>query len=498
MRSLQEKSNNSFHICRVYADFRVLLNMKHTLLTLLGLSLFIGGCGLKENEHSQEFKKRQWKELRIEAPFGTVKIKEPKFPDREFNINDFGASPDDINKNTEAIKKAIEACSNAGGGHVVVPSGKWQTGKIHLKNDVDLHLEKGAELIFSDNPQDYLPAVRSSWEGMECFNYSPLIYAYECTNVALTGEGTITATMGIWEKWFGRPPAHLEALKQLYDMAAKDVPVEQRQMAVGDNHFRPQFIQFNRCKNVLIQDIKIRNSPFWVIHLLLSSDVVVRGVDVKAHGHNNDGVDPEMTQNLLIEDCTFDQGDDAVAIKSGRNRDAWRLNSPTQNVVIRNCTIIEGHQMVAIGSELSGGVRNVYVHDCVFPDKDKITLGNLMFIKTNPRRGGFVQNIFMENIKAGKLKGGVLSIETDVLYQWKDLVPTYEVRYTKIEDIYIKNIEVDQADVAININGDPSLPVEGIFLNDIVVKKVTGTARNYKNVTGIEEKDLVLGRTDPK
>lgn len=472
--------------------------MIRNVFSLLVLSLYIMGCSLKSTDRSRQSEKLQWKDLNMEAPFGTFKIKEPVFPDRVFNISNFGASPNAMEKNTEAIKKAIEACSKAGGGHVVVPAGKWQTGKIHLKSGVDLHLEKGAELIFSDNPQDYLPAVQSSWEGMECFNYSPLIYAFDCSNVALTGEGTITAKMGTWEKWFGRPPAHLEALKQLYNMAAKDVPVEQRQMAVGENHFRPQFIQFNRCKNVLIQDIKIRNSPFWVIHLLLSSDVVLRRVDVSAHGHNNDGVDPEMTQNLLIEDCIFDQGDDAIAIKSGRNRDAWRLNSPTQNVVIRNCIIKEGHQMVAIGSELSGGVRNVYVHDCVFPDKDKITLNNLLFIKTNLRRGGFVQNIFMENIKAGKLKGGVLGIATDVLYQWKDLVPTYEVRYTKISDIHVKNIEADQADIAININGDPSLPVEGIFLNDIVVKKVTGAARNYKNVVDVKEKNVVLGITDLK
>jgi len=325
--------------------------------------------------------------ISVKAPFTMPAIKVPVFPGRDFVVTKFGAVEGGKANISKAIASAIDTCHTAGGGRVVVPPGRWLTGKIHLRSNVQLHIAEGAVLEFSGDPQDYLPAVQSSWEGLECFNYSPLIYAFGCTNVAITGKGTIQARMDTWEKWFARPRAHMEALKTLYHMASTNAPVAQRQMAVGENNLRPQFIQFNRCHQVLIEDVKIRNSPFWTVHLLLSEDIVVRGVDIIAHGHNNDGIDPEMVRNLLIEDCRFDQGDDAIAIKAGRNQDAWRLNTPTENIVMRNCTVVEGHQLVAIGSELSGGIRNVDVHDCHFENPD-YRLQSILFIKTNVRRGG--------------------------------------------------------------------------------------------------------------
>ena len=183
----------------------------------------------------------------------------PIFPAREFVVTNFGATEGtDI---SAAIRSAIATCHDAGGGRVVIPRGRWLTGKIHFQSNVNLHLDDGAVLSFSSDPQDYLPAVQSSWEGLECFNYSPLIYAFGCTNVALTGKGTLEAKLEVWKQWMSRPPAHLAALKSLYTMTATNAPVEQRQMAVGENHLRPQFIQFNRCRNVLIEDVKIRNSP---------------------------------------------------------------------------------------------------------------------------------------------------------------------------------------------------------------------------------------------
>lgn len=156
----------------------------------------------------------------------------------------------------------------------------------------------------------------TSWEGLECYNYSPLIYAFECENVGISGKGTLAPVMGTWRTWFKRPEAHLNALRQLYSMGSTDVPVEQRQMARGENHLRPHLIHFNRCKNILLEDFHIRQSPFWTIHLYLCNSGVVRHLDVQAHGHNNDGIDLEMSRNFLIENCKFDQGDDAVVIKS--------------------------------------------------------------------------------------------------------------------------------------------------------------------------------------
>lgn len=467
--------------------------MKHIIPFIIITIFYFAGCSNNDNNIHHEM---SWKEIAVQAPFDMPPIKVPVFPDVVFNIKDYGAVAGDSINNSAAINKAIIACSNSGGGKVIIPKGKWFTGKIHFKSNVNLHLEKGAELYFSDNPEDYLPAVQSSWEAFECYNYSPLIYAFKCNNIAITGKGTIRAKMDTWKIWFERPPAHMEALKSLYNMAAKGVPVDERQMAVGENHFRPQFIQFNRCENILIADIKIRNSPFWVIHLLKCTDAVVKGVDVYAHGHNNDGIDPEMTQNLLVENCTFDQGDDAIAIKSGRNQDGWRLHTPSKNIVIRNCRIKEGHQLLAIGSELSGGIENIYVHDCTFPMKEKTKLNNLVFIKTNLRRGGYVKNIYVENIKAGKVRGGVLGIKTDKLYQWRDIVPTYEVKLTKISKIYLKNIELDEANIGIDITGDARQPVRDIFLENLIINKINEKPKQIENAENIIEKNVQFGKLD--
>jgi polygalacturonase len=288
--------------------------------------------------------------IKVKAPFGTVTINVPDFSKCiQINIAELGAVPGDKEKTSQAIAKAIDKASQAGGGVVVIPEGEWLTGKVHLKSHVNLHLNKGAVLLFSEDPADYLPAVHSSWEGMECYNYSPLIYAYECKNIAITGEGEVKARMDVWQQWFARPSGHMESLKRLYNMAWYFTPVKDRQMVNDTAHLRPQFIQFNRSENVLLEGITITNSPFWTIHTYLAKNVVIRNVKVYAHGHNNDGVDPEMSQNVLIEDCTFDQGDDAIAIKSSRAPDGWRLKTPSKNIVIRNCMVKNGHQLVAIG-----------------------------------------------------------------------------------------------------------------------------------------------------
>ncbi len=425
------------------------------------------------------------KEVLVDAPFNMPSIIIPDFTDiKKFSITDFGAVAGDKVKNTLAIKKAMEEANQAGGGSIVVPAGEWLTGKIHFKSNVNLHLEKGSTLLFSDDPDDYLPPVHTTWEGMECYNYSPLIYAYECENIAITGEGELKAKMDVWETWFSRPPAHMNSLKRLYTLASENSPVEERQMVNDSSHLRPQFIQFNRCENVLLEGVSIRNSPFWVIHPFLSKNVVIRKVNVFAHGHNNDGVDPEMSQNMLIEDCVFDQGDDAIAVKSGRNQDAWRLNTPSKNIVIRNCHVKNGHQLLAIGSELSGGVENVFMDNCTV--QDDASMFHLVFIKTNERRGGYVKNIHVQNIKADKMREGIMGIETDVLYQWRDLVPTYEVRLTPIKDIYLTNIKASKANFISRIDGQEELPVENVFLENITLDSLLGEKYNHGNVNNFK------------
>ncbi|QGY45590.1 glycoside hydrolase family 28 protein [Maribellus comscasis] len=423
--------------------------------------------------------------VKVKAPFEMPAITIPDFSNcPKFPITDFGAIPENKEKNTLAIKKAIQKANQMGGGTVIIPEGEWITKKIHFQSNVNIHLEKGAVLLFSGNPDDYLPAVQTTWEGMECYNYSPLIYAYECKNIAITGEGKLKAQMDVWEKWFARPPAHMNSLKRLYNLAAKDVPVEERLMVNDTAHLRPHFIQFNRSENILLDGFSITNSPFWTIHPYLSKNVVIRNLNVYAHGHNNDGVDPEMSQNMLIEDCVFDQGDDAIAVKSGRNQDAWRLNTPTKNLVIRNCLVKNGHQLLAIGSELSGGVENIYMSNCKV--KDDANMFHLVFIKTNERRGGYVKNIYVNNIGADKMSEGILGIETDVLYQWRDLVPTYEKRLTPISDIYLKNIKANSVKFISRILAQDKLPVKNVVLKNIKVDQIEGDHFIHKNVTNFK------------
>ncbi|WP_372935314.1 glycoside hydrolase family 28 protein [Mariniphaga sediminis] len=424
-------------------------------------------------------------EINVKAPFEMPGIKVPDFSNcKKLLITDFGAVPGNKDKTSKAIADAIYQANKVGGGIVVIPKGVWLTGKIHFKSNVNLHLDEGAMLLFSDNPDDYLPAVSSTWEGMECYNYSPLIYAFQCQNIAITGKGVLKAKMDVWTEWFERPKAHMDALIRLYHMGAKDVPVTERQMVGDSAHLRPQFIQFNRCENILIEGISIKDSPFWVIHPFLSKNIVIRDVEVKAHGHNNDGVDPEMSQNVLIENCIFDQGDDAIALKSGRNQDAWRLNTPSKNIVIRNCTVKNGHQLLAIGSELSGGVENIFMDNCIVTEEAKSSLNHLVFIKTNERRGGYVKNIFVSNIKADHIKNGILGIDTDVLYQWRHLVSTYERKLTSIENIYIENIQVSDVQFVSKIQGQAELPVKEVNLKNVTADTIHNKRFIHENLEG--------------
>lgn len=426
-----------------------------------------------------------YKTIEVDAPFAMEGIRECIFPAQDFSIADYGAVAGGEVSNTEAIARAIEACNKAGGGRVVVPHGEWLTGPIHFLSNVNLHLAEGATLRFTDNPSDYLPAVMTSWEGMECYNYSPLVYAFECENIAITGTGTLAPIMDTWRTWFKRPKPHMEALKQLYTMASTDVPVEERQMAVGENNMRPHLIHFNRCKNVLLDSFKIRESPFWTIHLFLCDGGIVRNLDVYAHGHNNDGVDIEMSRNFLIENCQFDQGDDAVVIKAGRNQDAWRLNAPSENIVVRNCTVLQGHVLLGIGSEMSGGVRNVYMHDCEVRD----SVFRLFFVKTNHRRGGFVENIWMKRVEAEAMQR-VMEVDMDVLYQWRDLVPTYRDSITRIRGLYMEDVTCKRTQAIYDLKGDARRPIREVELKNITVGEVTDFVKRVVNAEQVSEENI--------
>ena len=420
-----------------------------------------------------------------EAPFEFAPLEMYDFPDREFPITRYGAKKNDAGATTKAFSKAMEACSRAGGGKVVVPEGEWLTGPVHFSSNCLLRLEEGSVLVFEDDPQLYLPAVRTSWEGTECMNYSPLIYAYGCENVGIEGPGTIAPQMDFWRTWFARPEAHIQATRQLYAMCSTGVPVEHRRMEEGEANMRPHLIQFNRCTNVRLDGFSIRESPFWTIHLYLCSDVWARGLDVYAHGHNNDGIDIEMTRHVVVEDCRFDQGDDAVVIKAGRNQDAWRLAQPTEDIVVRNCEVVKGHCLLGIGSEMSAGVRRVYMHDCHTTD----SVFRLFYIKTNHRRGGFIEDITVENVSAASTQR-VFEIDTDVMYQWRDIVPTFETAVTRIRNISIRDASCGQADAVYELRGDERDPISGVHIENVHVDSLTQFINNTEFVRNLTVENI--------
>ena len=408
---------------------------------------------------------------------------------RTIDVADCGAVGDGKTLCTEAFAKAVAACEEAGGGRVNVPAGTYFTGAIHLRSNVELHLEKGAEILFTDDRSAYLPPVMSSWEGLECLNLSPLLYAYCCTNVAVTGEGVIRAKMDYWYEQMKEGKTGIqEARAILYKWGSEDYPVEKRDMvAAHPAVLRPQLIQFNRCKDVRMEGVHVKDSPFWTIHLFMCDGVVIRGIDVCAHGFNNDGVDIEMTRNVLIEDSTFDQGDDGFVFKAGRNRDAWRTATPTENVEIRNCHVKQAGSLVGVGSELSGGIRNVYVHDCTVDNASR-----LYFIKTNHRRGGFVKDVRLENVRTRIVKQ-VAALSTSTLYQWA-VFPDYETRITEIDGLSIRNVTCEACEeCAFALRGDKRLPAKNVVLENVSVGRTQGQLFNIENVENVKIANVTCG-----
>jgi polygalacturonase len=333
-----------------------------------------------------------------QVPHILARITPPAFPRRTFPITKYGAAGDGTTDCTAAFRKAIDDCSEAGGGRVVVSGGTFLTGAIHLKNNVDLEVQKGATILFSTNTDDYLPVVFARYEGTEVMNYSPLIYAFEQTNIAITGEGTLDGEGESWHPWKASDePGKLVA------MASRGVPREQRIFGAG-HHLRPNFVVPFRCRNVLIQDIHIVNSPMWVLNPVYCTNVTIRNVTVDTRGPNTDGCDPDSCTGVLIKNCNFSDGDDCISVKSGRDRDGQKINIPCQDIVIENCEFKAGHGGVALGSETSGGIQNVFAQDCHFDSPD---LEMAMRFKTNPARGGYIKDIYLRACTVKLAKVGI-------------------------------------------------------------------------------------------
>jgi polygalacturonase len=418
------------------------------MLVLLGL---VNPIGLFAKTAEQE----GWEqEVRVRAS-----VVEPTFPDKTFSIVDFGAVEGRLQYRENCINKAIQACAAQGGGTVTVPQGVFYTGPIELKSRVRLHLAKGSILKFSTDPNDYKPFVLSRWEGWDCINFHPLVYAYRQENVAITGEGILDgqADETNWWPWKGKTEygwktgivsqewngTKTSGRNRLAAMEQNQVPVNERHMTQEDR-LRPPFIQFYQCQNVLISDVTIVRSPFWLIHPLLCTNVVVRGVTMESQGPNNDGCDPESSRNVLIEQCLFNTGDDCIAIKSGRNKDGARWKTPSENIIIRGCTMKNGHGGVVVGSEITGGCRNVWAEDCTM---DSPLLDRMLRMKSNPIRGGLIENIYLRNIRVGQCAEAVFRIE--MKYEGVTAGPSMP----EMRNIYLSDIVSEHSEYGLWIDG---------------------------------------------
>ena len=408
----------------------------------------------------------------------------PRFPHRHFPVTRFGARGDGVTDCTRAFASAVDACARAGGGHVVVPAGRYLTGPIHLKSNVDLHVTEDATIAFSQDPDAYLPVVYTRWEGTELYNYSPLIYAFGQRNIAVTGTGTLDgqADNAHWWPWKGSAdygwhpgdPQQSPARTRLMAMAEQGVPVAQRVFGDG-GYLRPNFVQPYRCRDVLIEGVTIVNSPMWEIHPVLSRNVLVHNVKVATHGPNNDGCNPESSADVVIRGCTFDTGDDCIAIKSGRNADGRRVNVPSERILIEDCDFAAGHGGVTVGSEMSGGVREVYARHLRLSSPD---LDTALRFKTNSVRGGFIHDVHAADITVGTVAQAVITI--DFYYEEG---PGHGFN-PDVTGITVDGMTVTQAQRALNLRGYPDDPVGSIRLSNVDFAR-TAQPSVVENVAGL-------------
>lgn len=334
------------------------------------------------------------------VPAILARIVPPKFPERDFAITAYGATSGGEADCTSAFAAAIKDCNQAGGGRVVVPAGVYLTGPIHLKSHVNLHLQADATIRFTTNTAAYMPPVFTRFECIELMGYSAPIYAFEQTDIAITGTGTLDGQGQFWHRWIKQWDADI---RSLVDLGRRAVPVSERIFGEGFK-LRPNFIQPVRCQNVLIEGVRVINSPMWTLNPVYCTNVTIRGVTVATEGPNTDGCDPDSCRDVLIKDCVFSNGDDCIAVKSGRDEDGRRVNIPCENVVIQNCVFKNGHGGVTMGSETAGGIRNVFAENCHFDSPD---LDMAMRFKTNPARGGYIENIFLRNCTVQTAKYGI-------------------------------------------------------------------------------------------
>ncbi|GAA3738753.1 polygalacturonase [Spinactinospora alkalitolerans] len=416
------------------------------------------------------------------------RVQPPEFPDREFLLTDFGADPTGERISTDAFAAAIDAASERG-GTVVVPEGEFLTGAIHLESDVNLHVSTGATVRFSQDPQDYLPAVYTRWEGVELYNYSPFIYAHDVHNVAITGGGTLDgqADEEHWWPWKEESNGQggvieTEDRDALFEMAEEGVPVEERDFG-ADSRLRPNFIQFYESSDILVQGVTLTNSPMWMIHPVLSENVTVDSVVLDSpDGPNSDGVNPESSRDVVIKNSVFDNGDDCIAIKSGRNADGRRVNVPSENIVVYDNEMRDGHGGVVIGSEMSGSVHNVFAEDNTM---DSPELLRALRIKTNSVRGGTVEHVYFRDNRVPQISDEVIRV--NFRYEEGDAGDHTPV----VRDINIEDVHSVGGEFALYLRGYERSPISDVTITDSSFADVE-TPMRLEHVDGLTLNDVTI------
>jgi polygalacturonase len=410
-------------------------------------------------------------------------IRQPQIPARDYRITDFGAQAGGTADARPAIMAAIKKASAEGGGRVVIPPGKWLSrGPVHLASRINLHLTEGATLLFSPEARHYLPVVLTRWEGTEVYSYSPLIYAFEVRDVAITGKGTIDGN-GASEflTWITRAEPDFQRLRR---MGADGTPVSKRVFGEG-THLRPSLIQFFRAERVLLEDYTVLNSPFWVNHLVYTDHATVRRVRVDSHHANNDGVDVDSSRYVLIERCWFRTGDDSVVVKSGRDRDGREIARPSEHVVVRH-NDMGGEDGIALGSEMSGGIRHVYFTDNVhFTDNVLRKGASAIRFKANLDRGGTVEHIRVRNFTVEAFDN-LFWFQLDYPGQ---LGGNYPSTY---RDIVFENFTVERAGTVFNGDAPAAAPLRDVTLRNVNIRQADRTFV-LKNVESLKLENVVIG-----
>lgn len=410
---------------------------------------------------------------------------------RYFNVLDYGAKNDSSASATRAIEKAIAAAAGTGGGTVYFPSGKYLTGPIHLRSNITLLIDAGAELDFSDRFEDYLPMVASRWEGTNVINFSPLFYANQDSNIAIEGRGVLN---GNGKAWWAFAMAQMKDTGpvskwgDLFHQANRGLLEPDDTLWLSRGFLRPPFIQFMRCKNIRIKDITLKNSPFWTINPEYCENVTVTGVTIQnPKSPNTDGINPESCRYVHISDCHISVGDDCITIKSGKDKDGRKAAAPAEDYTITNCTMLSGHGGVVIGSEMSGGVRRIVISNCVFDGTDRG-----IRIKTARGRGGVVEDVRVDNIVMHHI--GTQAIVLDMQYSTAGPEPVSE-RTPRFRNIHLSHITGDAAAAGL-INGLEEMPVEDVTIEDVQLETEKGfVIKEAKNIAF--HHILINARTGP-